>query len=149
MRLAVLSCVLSVVSLGVAQGRSGKPLTPFEQQVITAQKQFLQANIDKNAAQVNQTVSEDFMGIGDNGDSYDREEIISSALEGLPKNTYSYDFRVVQLDPASAVVAYDLIVPGGHPRYRHLSNTWTKIDGRWRLKFQQITPNVWSANDAD
>lgn len=149
MRLAVLSCVLSVVSLGVAQDRSSKPLSPFEQQVITAQKQFLQANIDKDVAQVNQTVTEDFMGIGDNGDSYDREEIVSSALEGLPKNIYSYDFQVVQLDPASAVVTYDLIVPGGHPRYRHMADTWTKIDGRWRLKFQQITPNLWSAHDFD
>jgi hypothetical protein len=61
----------------------------------------------------------------------------------------AHDFHVVKLNHDSAVVAYNLIVPGEHPRYRHMADTWAKIDGRWKLKFRQITANLWSANDLD
>src|SRR5208337_4550148 len=46
------------------------------------------------------------------------------------------DFRVVKLTDDSAVVAYNLIVPGEHPRYRHMADTWARIDGQWKLKFR-------------
>jgi hypothetical protein len=67
----------------------------------------------------------------------------------MPETTRAYDFRVVRLDDQTAVVAYNLIVPGGRPRYCHMADTWAKVDGRWKLKFRQITPNLWSANDLD
>jgi hypothetical protein len=67
----------------------------------------------------------------------------------MPKDTRAYDFHVVKLNDDSAVVAYNLIVPGENPRYRHMADTWARIDGHWQLKFRQITPNLWSANDPD
>jgi hypothetical protein len=67
----------------------------------------------------------------------------------MPAGTRTYDFHVVKLSDDSAVVAYNLIVPGEHPRYRHMADTWAKIGGRWQLKFRQLTPNLWSANDLD
>jgi hypothetical protein len=91
----------------------------------------------------------DFRGIGTNGDFYDKHEVVDSAQEGMPKDTRSYDFQVIKLNDACAVVAYNLIVPGEHPRYRHMSDTWAKVEGGWELKFRQITANTWSANDAD
>jgi hypothetical protein len=30
-----------------------------------------------------------------------------------------------------------------------MADTWAKIGGRWQLKFRQLTPNLWSANDLD
>jgi hypothetical protein len=149
MRRYALCAVLALMSSAVAQGPASKPLSPFEQQLIAVQQQFLQANIDKNATQVNQTVTEDFRGIATNGDLYNREDIISDAREGLPKTIYPYDFHVIKLGENCAVVAYDLIVPGEQPRYRHMADTWSQISGQWKLKFQQITPNLWSAKDFD
>jgi hypothetical protein len=67
--------------------------------------------------------------------------------EGLPKDTRTYDFYVVKLNDDSAVVTYNLIVPGEHPRYRHMADTWAKVAGRWKLKFRQFTPNLWTVND--
>jgi hypothetical protein len=67
----------------------------------------------------------------------------------MPKDTRAYDFHVVKLNDDSAVVAYDLIVPGVHSRYRHMADTWAKIGGQWKLKFRQITPNLWSETDTD
>jgi hypothetical protein len=150
MRSIVLLCgVLTAAVAAFAQTPSPKQPSPFDQQLIANQKQFLQAYVDKNATQVNQAIAGDFKGIGTNGDFYDREEPIASAQEGWPKDTRSYDFQVVKLDEDCAVVAYNMVVPGGHPRYRHMADTWTKIDGQWKLKFQQITPNLWSAKDFD
>ena len=67
----------------------------------------------------------------------------------MPKDARSYDFHVVELNDNSAIVAYNLIVPGAHPRYRRMADTWAKIDGQWKLKFAQMTPNLWSAADLD
>jgi len=98
---------------------------------------------------VDSAIADDFQGIGTNGDFYDKSEVVESAEKGMPQGTRAYDFHVFKLNDDSAVVAYNLIVPGEHPRYRHMADTWARIDGQWKLKFRQITPNIWSANDLD
>jgi hypothetical protein len=126
-----------------------KPVSAFDQQLIDQQKQLLQATQSKDATAIDRAIADDFQGIATNGDFYDKGEVVDSAQTGMPKDTRAYDFRVVKLNDDSAVVAYNLIVPGEHPRYRHMADTWARIDGQWKLKFRQITPNLWSANDLD
>jgi hypothetical protein len=145
----LLGTVLISVTMALSQTPSSKPVSAFEQQLIDQQKQFLQAIQTKQATVVERAVADDFQGIATNGDFYDRSEVVESAEKGMPKDTRAYDFRVVKLNDDSAVVAYNLIVPGEHPRYRHMADTWARIDGQWKLKFRQITPNLWSANDLD
>jgi hypothetical protein len=147
--LLLLGTVLVSVTLALSQTPSSKPASAFDQQLIAQQKQFLQATQIKNAAVVDRAVADDFQGIATNGDFYDRSEVVESAQAGMPKDMRAYDFHVVKLNDDSAVVAYNLIVPGEHPRYRHMADTWARIDGQWKLKFRQITPNLWSANDLD
>ena len=147
--LLLLGSVLVSVNLALSQTPSSKPVSAFEQQLIDQQKQFLQATQTKQATVVDRTVADDFQGIATNGDFYDRSEVVESAEKGMPKDTRAYDFHVFKLNDDSAVVAYNLIVPGEHPRYRHMADTWARIDGQWKLKFRQITPNLWSANDLD
>ncbi len=147
--LLLLGTVLVSVTLALSQTPSSKPVSAFEQQLIDQEKQFLQATQTKSATVVDRAVADDFQGIATNGDFYDRSEVVESAQAGMPKDTRAYDFHVVKLNDDSAVVAYNLIVPGEHPRYRHMADTWAKIDGQWKLKFRQITPNLWSANDLD
>jgi hypothetical protein len=150
----LLGTVLVSVTLALSQTPSSKPVSAFDQQLIDQQKQFLQAIQTKQATVVDRAVADDFQGIATNGDFYDKSEVVESAEDGMHedgmhKETRSYDFRVFKLNDDSAVVAYNLIVPGGHPRYRHMADTWARIDGQWKLKFRQITPNLWSANDLD
>jgi hypothetical protein len=147
--LLLLGAVLVSVTLALSQAPSSKPVSAFDQQLIDQQKQFLQATQTKQATVVDHAVADDFQGIATNGDFYDRSEVVESAEKGMPKDTRTYDFRVVKLNDDSAVVAYNLIVPGAHPRYRRMADTWARIDGQWKLKFRQITPNLWSANDLD
>jgi hypothetical protein len=141
--------VLLSATLAVSQTPSSKPISAFNQQLVDQQKQFLQATESKDAMAVERAIADDFQGIAVNGDFYDKSEVVDSAHDGVPKETRAYDFRVVKLNDDSAVVAYNLIVPGAHPRYRHMADTWAKIDGQWRLKFRQISLNLWSANDLD
>ena len=144
-----LGTILISVTLALSQPPSSKPVSAFDQQLIDQQKQFLQAAQVKQATVVDRAVADDFQGIATNGDFYDRSEVVESAQAGMPKDTRTYDFHVVKLNDDSAVVAYNLILPGQHPRYRHMADTWARIDGQWKLKFRQITPNLWSANDLD
>jgi hypothetical protein len=148
MRTTSLLCA-AILAVTLAPAQTSKPISAFDQQLIDQQKQFLQATQAKDSAAVNRAIADDFQGIGTNGDFYDKSEVVESAQQGMPKDTRAYDFHVVKLNDDSAVVAYNLIVPGEHPRYRHMSDIWARIDGRWKLKFRQITPNLWSANDLD
>ncbi len=147
--LLLLGTVLVSVTLALSQTPSSKPVSAFDQQLIDQEKQFLEAIQAKQATVVDRAVADDFQGIATNGDFYDRSEVVESAQAGMPKDMRAYDFHVVKLNDDSAVVAYNLIVPGEHPRYRHMADTWARIDGQWKLKFRQITPNLWSANDLD
>jgi hypothetical protein len=152
MRRAFLSLALSLTSVFVATlvlAQTPQPGPAFDQQLINQQKQFLQAVQNRDSSAVDASIADDFQGIQTNGDLYDRSEVIPSSHEAKAKDVRAYDFRVVKLTDNSAVVTYNEIVPGDHPRYRHMSDTWAKVDGRWKLKFRQITPNLWSANDLD
>jgi hypothetical protein len=146
---SLLPAVLLSVSLTFAQAPKSKPLSPFEQELVNNHNQFMQALADKNSAYVNQTVASDFKGISINGDSYDRDEVLDGVHEGQPKDQRIYDLQVVRLDDGCAIVTYNLIVPGASPRYRHMSDTWVRDNGKWKLKFQQATINLWSAMDFD
>jgi len=147
--LLLLGAVLFSVTLALSQAPSSKPISAFDQQLIDRQKQFLEAIQSKNTTVVDRAVADDFQGIKENGDLIDKGDLVESAQAGMPKDTRAYDFHVVKLNDDSAVVAYNLIVPGEHPRYRHMADAWARIDGQWKLKFRQITPNLWSANDLD
>ena len=148
MRSIPLLCAVILTAI-LAAAQTSKPVSAFDQQLIDLQKQLLQATQAKNATAVDRAVADDFQGIQTNGDFYERSEIVDSAQKGKPEETRAYDFRVIKLTDDSAVVTYNLIVTGEQPRYRHMADAWAKIDGQWKLKFRQITPNLWSANDLD
>jgi hypothetical protein len=141
--------------LVLAQNQPSKPmsstkeLSPFEQELIANQHKFTQAFAEKNIAYVNQSIADDFRGIGTNGDFYDKEELAGIAHYGMLPDVREYDMQVIRLNDESAVVTYNLVTPGGRPRYRHMSDTWAKEGGQWKLKFQQVTANLWSATDTD
>jgi hypothetical protein len=148
MRPTSLLCA-TILTAALSLAQASKPASAFDQQLIDQQQQFLHATQTRDVTAVDRAIADDFQGIATNGDFYDKTELVESAQTGMPKNTRAYDFHVVKLNDNSAVVAYNLIVPGEHPRYRHMADTWAKIDGQWKLKFRQITPNLWSANDLD
>jgi hypothetical protein len=139
----------TILTATLALAQTSKPASAFDRQLVDQQQQLLQATQSKDASAVDRAIADDFQGIATNGDFYDKSDLVESAQAGAPKGTRAYDFHVVKLNDDSAVVAYNLIVPGEHPRYRHMADTWAKIDGQWKLKFRQITPNLWSANDLD
>lgn len=147
--LIVLGTIIASTILVLSQATPSTTISPFDQQLIEWQKHLLEAAQNHNETAVDHAIAQDFLGIGSNGDFYDKSEVVESARKGMPKNTRVYDFYVIKLTDASAVVTYNLIVPEEHPRYCHMADTWARIEGRWKLKFRQITPNLWSQNDVD
>lgn len=145
---SILLAVICLVGVGVAQSPSAKPISALDQQLIEQEQQFLRDAASKNETAIERAIANDFQGIGGNGDFYDKGELVEN-VEAFPKETRAYDFHVTRLNDAAVVVAYNLIVPGERLRYRHMADSWAKIGGRWQLKFSQVTPNVWSANDLD
>ncbi len=152
MRTTFLLCAtvfaVTVATVTPALAQTSTPVSAFDRHLIDQQKQLLEAEQSKNAKAMDRAIAEDFQGIATNGDFYEKSEIVDSD-ETWSKDMRSYEFRVVKLNDDSAVVAYNLILPGEHPRYRHMADTWARTDGRWKLKFRQVTPNRWSADDLD
>jgi hypothetical protein len=144
-----------VLSSAVAQSseHAPRPLTRFDQVIANAEREFVQAMDRGDVAAVKNAVADDFVGISSNGDTDSKADLLEGArLSKLPKpgeKPMIYFFSVVPLNEAAAVVTYDTVRPGDFPRYLHVSRTWVKQGDSWKLKFEQETPNLWSANDFD
>ncbi len=158
-----LRCVFFLVVISLASFAQGAPessaidarhmdqpkLTAFQQELLDNHKTFLDAIQRGDSVTVAKAVANDFVVISANGDSGGKGEIVeaaSSHREGKEAPIY-YDFQVVQLAENAGVVTYNVVFPAHIERYQHLSDTWVKENGEWKLKFQQTTLNLWSAHD--
>jgi hypothetical protein len=123
----------------------------FQQELMNTQKAFLDAMDRGDADYVTNTVADGFMLIETNGDSSGKSELLHDLKPEKPgPKPILYDFNVVELDQNCAVVTYKAVFHGAPiDRYQHLSDTWVRQAGRWKLKFQQATVNLWSAHDLD
>ena len=123
----------------------------FRQELMNTQKAFLDAIDRGDADYVRNTVADNFMLIETNGDSSGKSELVQGVkLERSGPKPILYDFNVVELDQDCAVVTYKAVFHGAPiDRYQHLSYTWVREAGQWKLKFQQATVNLWSAHDLD
>lgn len=133
----------------------GKTFTAFQQSMIEAEKAFLTAVERGDRQYVEHAVAQDFLAVDSNGSTSNRADLIESVRPstvpktGKEEKPILYFFEVVPLNDSAAVVSYDAVRPGDHPRYVHISDTWVKQEGQWTLKFSQSTPNIWSAADLD
>src|SRR5581483_88164 len=135
---------------------AGKTLSPFGQKLVENEQAFLAAAERGDVAYVKKAVAEDYSAIGSNGADDDYNDLLEGVRSAAKEKAgdakdqpIRYFFEVVQLDDDCAVVSYNTVNAGGHPRYLHTSDTWVKNGDQWKLKFRQSTPNVWSATDID
>ena len=127
-------------------------LSSVQQELISVQKAFIDAQERGDAQYVKNAVADDFMLIETDGNNTGKADFVRDVHppEHPGPSPILYDFNVVQLDEGCIVVAYKAVFPGSHlERYQHLSGTWVKQAGQWKLKFQQSTLNLWSAHDLD
>ena len=158
--LVVTSVALAMMMTAVVLAGTAPVNTPqqsptesaFEQELINTEKAFLDAMERGDAEYVKNAVADDFMVIETNGDASGKAELVHYVhppQKHEPK-PFLYQWHVVQLDQDCAVVTYDAVFHGAPiDRYQHLSDTWVKQNGQWKLKFQQTTVNLWSAHDLD
>lgn len=152
MLVVLVSLVMGLpVWCAAANDSQSKPLSPFEQSVMSAQKALLEAVEKGDVGYVQGVVMDDCVRIGTNGDADGKGEIVGEARHPAERSKQNqpilYEFRVIPLNDGAAVVIYNAVLPGSNPRYQHISNTWIKQGEQWKLKFQQSTPNLWSATD--
>jgi hypothetical protein len=162
---AIVFCLVAAAAFAQTQPSSApssadsslqaKSLTPFQQSIIEVQKAFLAAEERGDRQYVDRAVAQDFMAIDSNGSTADRADLVESVRPSPPhkqakeEKPILYFFNVIPLNDNAAVVSYNAVRPGDYPRYVHVSNTWVKENGDWKLKFAQSTPNIWSAADLD
>jgi hypothetical protein len=140
-------------SQGQATGQAAPTASPQQQEYVELAKRFEAAKKSKDMDYFRRTLTDDFTEIGSNGGTSSKADFLEDQEpfkkpEAVSKsNERMYDFRVLPLNDGAVVVSYNKIEPGDTPRYTHLSTIWVKQDGDWKLKFLQVTPNLWSATD--
>ena len=151
--LVVPSWAQSSAAASQAMASDAQHLTPLAQKLLDTENAFLAALGRGDAQYVKNAVAEDFVGVGSNGDSGGKKDMLEDLQPAKPASDKErpilYFFEVVPLNEGAAVVTYDAVRPGDHPRYVHVSDTWAKQGDQWKLKFEQETPNLWSALDTD
>jgi ketosteroid isomerase-like protein len=132
------------------------PLTGFQKMIGAMDRNLRQAMDSGDLDAVRSAVADDFVGISSNGDTDGKSDLLEGArfakMAKPPKEDQKpilYFFSVVPLNESAAVITYDEVRPGDYPRYLHVSHTWVKEGDAWKLKFEQATPNLWSATDLD
>ena len=146
--LTVVACVAAIPAFAQANAPA-KPLTPLEQTLTSAEKNFVEAAKKGDAAFFKRTLTDDFSFVSFDGQLYDRQDMLDQLAEGgfdlLP-----YDMKVVSAGDGVAIVTYDVVlrVPpsedqGPPPRYQHFSTVWVKQGDAWKMKFQQMTASHW------
>jgi hypothetical protein len=154
MRISRIAAVLcwSLGLVAVAQTAAPpKPLTPQEQALLAAEKDYIAAAKKGDAEYFKRTLSDDYSMVGIDGQLHDREEILGQFGSGSGGiDLTPYNLKVVPLDSDAAIVTYDLIMQippeedqGPPPRYQHWSTTWVKQGDQWKIKFQQTTATHW------
>jgi hypothetical protein len=127
---------------------------PLQQTLIDAQQAAANAQIKKDPSFFANMLAEDFIEVDATGDTSDRDDFVKGVPDSDITNILLYNFKLVPLNDGAAVLTYDKVIlrtkmDFGSRRYQHVSSTWVKSGDNWKLKFQQITPNQWSANDFD
>lgn len=150
--------VLSVAAFAQARQPAPRPLTGMQKMIASLDHSLMESMDHGDVAAVQAAVADDFMGIGSNGDTDSKSDLLEGtrfaamAMAKAPKQEQkpmTYFFSVLPLNDQAAVVTYDVVRPGDYPRYLHVSHTWVKEGDAWKLKFEQETPNLWSATDLD
>jgi hypothetical protein len=154
---AFVLCLFLMTSVVARAGETsnGAPqsnVSSLQQELIGTQKAFQAAQERGDAEYIKNAVADDFLSIETTGNSSGKKEFVRDIHppEHAEPSPIFYDFNVVQLDEGCAVVTYNAVFPGSAlDKYQHLSDSWVKQNGQWKLKFQQSTLNLWSAHDLD
>jgi hypothetical protein len=126
-----------------------KPLTPFEQNLVNAEKGFIEAQRRGDVAFLKHTLADDFSYVGTDGQLADRQGMIDELADGK-QNLLPYDMKVVMAGDDVGIVTYDVVVrvppsedQGPPPRYQHFSTVWVKQGDMWKMKFHQKSISHW------
>jgi hypothetical protein len=144
----LLCCQLPLAAFGQAPAPP-KPLTPLEQTLMAAEKNFVDAAKKGASDFFKRTLADDFAFVAFDGQLYSRQDMIDQlsygGLDLLP-----YNMKVVSVSDGAAIVTYDVVlrVPpsedqGPPPRYQHFSTVWVKQGDAWKMKFQQMSVSHW------
>jgi hypothetical protein len=164
---AVVSCALTISAaqntnalsqesgVNILMPSTSQSMSPLQQQILQAEKDLLSAMERGDINYVKNAIADDYIEIGSTGD-FDHKSAIFEGMQSQQSHPHKkepaptiYSVDILPLNDSAAIIAYDLIRPGEQPRYLHRSHTWVKVDNTWKLKFEQSTPNRWSATDFD
>lgn len=126
-----------------------KAASAFEQALMDAERDFIQAAKKGDAAYFKRTLTDDFSFVAFDGQLYSRQDMLDQF--GQPgTDILPYEMGVIRLGDDTAIVTYNVVlrVPaaedqGPPPRYQHFSTVWVKQGDAWKMKFQQMTANHW------
>lgn len=145
-----LICCASAVPLAAQNPPPVKFPSPLEQTMIAREKSLIEAKKKDDGEYFRRTLAEGFTLVGVDGKLLEGQEALDELGDSDLVALEAYNFKVIPAGAAVVIVSYEAIVSkapeedqGPPPRYQHVSSTWTRERGDWKLKFEQITPVHW------
>lgn len=88
-----------------------------------------------------QRFASDFVEFGRSGRTYSREQIICTDASPIQAKLPLPNLQLRVLDVNTVQIIYDSeALYNGVVEYAHRSSIWSRIDGRWVMRFHQGTP---------
>ena len=130
----------------VGQAAHEKAPSAFEQNLMTAERDFIAAAKKGDVSFFKRTLADDFSFVPADGQLYGRQEMLDQFTQG-GTDIQPYEMKVLSAGEGVAIVTYNVVfrVPpaedqGPPPRYQHCTTVWIKRGDAWAMKFQQRTP---------
>jgi len=148
--IVLLAVVLALSVAGTGQANApAKPLSPLEQNLMAAEKSYVEAAKKGDQVFFKRTLTDDFSVVAFDGQLYSRQEMLDEFGQG-GVDLMPYNMKVVTIGDDVGIVTYDVVfrVPpsedqGPPPRYQHFSTVWVKQGDAWKMKFQQMSVSHW------
>ncbi len=133
-----------------AQTQAARPPGALEQLLVTRENRLIEARKKDDDELLKQIVTANFSLVNIEGKVLEGQEAIDDFGDSDLLELSPYDMHASAICDDVAVVTYEAVVrkkvdedEGPPPRYQHLSSTWVKQAGEWKLAFHQTTARHW------
>lgn len=101
-----------------------------------------------------QRVCEDFVFVSASGEARGKDEFVDYIADGGVTDLRPYNQHLLRIDDKNVLETHDVVIQRnphsvGPRRYQRVTTLWVKSGDSWRLKFRQITPNLWGVDPDD
>ena len=117
-------------------------MTSIAEELLECEKKLLDPVLRRTPERLAALLSDDFVEFASSGRTYDKQQILYRLSRQLPAQLTIEEFRLVELAPDSALIAYRARAESAErkgEKFSLRSSVWVRRTGEWKMIFHQGT----------